>query len=107
MQGCSYRGIKLTSYTLKIWEGLINRRLKKEASVSEQQSGFMPDRSTIDAHFALRQLMEKYKEFQKELSCMFIDLEKAYLRVPIVEVWNCLQMKEMDEKYIRLIRDIY
>lgn len=51
--------------------------------------------------------MEKYKEFQKELSCMFIDLEKAYLRVPIVEVWNCLQMKEMDEKYIRLIRDIY
>ena len=34
--------------------------------------------STTDATFALRVLMEKYREEQKELHCVFVDLEKAY-----------------------------
>ena len=38
----------------------------------------MPRKSTIDATFALRVLMEKYREGKKELHCVFIDLEKAY-----------------------------
>lgn len=45
----------------------------------------MPDRSTADAIFALRQLMEEYREGEKDLSCVFIDLKKAYNRIPRVE----------------------
>ena len=36
-----------------------------------------------------------------------LDLEKAYDRVPRMEVWNCLRGKEVDEKVIRLIQDMY
>ena len=39
--------------------------------ISEQQYGFMPGKSTIDAMFALRMLMEKYREGQKEFLCLF------------------------------------
>ncbi|XP_047499546.1 uncharacterized protein LOC125046003 [Penaeus chinensis] len=39
---------------------------------------FMPGRSTTNAIFALRMLMEKYREGQKQLDCVFIDLEKVY-----------------------------
>ena len=57
-------------------------RLRAEVSISEQQYGFMPRKSTTDAIFALRMLAEKYRESQRELHCAFVDLEKAYDRVP-------------------------
>ena len=108
IQDCgNYRGIKLTSHTLKLWERIVDQRLRSTVEISEQQFGFMPNRSTTDAIFALRQLVEKYREGQKNLHCIFIDLEKAYDRVPRQEVWNCLRLKEVEEKYIRIIQDMY
>ena len=71
--------------------------------ISDQQFGFMPGRSSTDAIFALRQLMEKSREGH----CVFIDLEKAYDRVLREELWNCLHLKEVEEKYIRLIMNMY
>ena len=61
---------------------------------------FMPGRGTTDAIFAMRQLMEKYREKQKELHMVFIDLEKAYDRVPCQEVWRCMREKGVPEKYV-------
>ncbi|XP_047469150.1 uncharacterized protein LOC125025221 [Penaeus chinensis] len=54
----NYRGIKLTSHTLKMWERIIDKILRSRVGVSDQQFGFMPNRSTTDAIFALRQIME-------------------------------------------------
>jgi hypothetical protein len=71
----------------------------------------MPGRSTTDAIFGLRILAEKYREGQKELHCVFIDLhvEKAYDRIPrnYKEVWHCLRMAKVAEKYERVIQDMY
>ena len=79
VKSCSnYRGIKLISHTKKLWERVVERRLRSAFTFSEQQYGFMPGKSTTDALFALRVLMEKYREGQKELHCVFVDLEKAY-----------------------------
>ena len=44
--------------------------------------GFMPGKGATDAMFALRMLMKKYREGKRELHCVFVDLEKAYDRVP-------------------------
>ena len=52
-------------------------------------------------------MMEKYREGQESLHCVFIDIEKADDRVPSEEVWNCLRLKELNEKYIRMIQDMY
>ena len=39
-------------------------------------------KSTTDAIFALMMLIEKYREGQSDLHYVFVDLEKAYGRVP-------------------------
>ena len=108
IQDCgNYRGIKLMSHTMKIWERIIERRIREETTVGEEQFGFMPGRGTSDAVFALRQLLEKYGEKQKELHIIFIDLEKVYDRVPRQEVWRCMREKETSEIYVRLVKDMY
>ncbi len=73
----------------------------------EQQYGFMPGKSTTDAMFALRVLLEKYREDQKKLHCVFVDLEKAYDRVPREELWYCMRKSSVAEKYVRVVQDMF
>ena len=55
----NYRGIKLMSHTIKVWEIIVETRLRDRVEISKQQYGFMPGKGTTDAMFALRMLMEK------------------------------------------------
>ena len=103
----NYRGIKLMSHTMKLWERVIEARIRKEVTITEQQFGFMPGRSTTDAIFSLRMMLEKWSEGQKAVHCVFIDLEKAYDRIPREELWECLRLAETSECYIRIIKDMY
>ena len=54
----------------------------------------MPGKRTTDAMFALRMLMEKYREGQRELYCVFVDLEKAYDRVTAVVLYEKSKISE-------------
>ncbi|KAK3532252.1 hypothetical protein QTP86_011841 [Hemibagrus guttatus] len=103
----NYRGIKLMSHTMKLWERVVEARLRKVVDICEQQYGFMPRKSTTDAIFALRILMEKYRDGQRELHCVFVDMEKAYDRVPREELWYCMRKSGVAEKYVRVMQDMY
>jgi hypothetical protein len=67
----------------------------------------MPGRSTMEAILLLQQLMERYKAKKKDLHMMFIDLEKAYDKIPRNVLWWALEKRKFPKKYITLIKDMY
>ena len=106
VQECkNYRGIKLLTHTFEIWEKVVGRRLGEE--IHESQFGCMPERSTTDAIFIHKQTIEKHREGQKDIRVTFRDIEKAYDWVPRVGIWRYMKERNIPDKYVKLIQDMY
>ena len=67
---------------MKLWDRVIDQRLKDIVSISDGQFGFKSGVGTTDAIFVIRILCEKYREDNKPLDMVFVNLEKAYDTVP-------------------------
>jgi Reverse transcriptase (RNA-dependent DNA polymerase) len=61
----------------------------------------------MEAIFLIRRLMERYQELKRDLHMIFIDLEKAYNKIPRNIMWWTLEKKRVPTKYVTLIKDIY
>ncbi|GKC52249.1 retrovirus-related pol polyprotein LINE-1 [Tanacetum coccineum] len=86
---------------------VIERRLRRQTLVSENQFGFIPGRSLVEAIHLIRSLIQKYRERQRDLHMAFLYLEKAYDSVPCELIWRTLVDKGTPKRYIRVIRDMY
>ena len=71
------------------------------------QFGFMLGRSTMEAIFLIRQVMERFREQKKDLYMVFIDLEKAYNKIPMNVMRWALDKHKVPTKYVTLIKDMY
>ena len=67
---------------MNLWERVIEHRLRQNIKISENQFGFMSGQSTTEAIHLLRQLINRFLERKRNLHMVFIDLEKAYDKVP-------------------------
>ena len=81
--------------------------MRECTDIHESQCGFMPGRSTTDAIFNLKQTIEQYREGQKDICITFIDLEKAYDRVPREDIWRTMRERLIPEKYVKLVQYMY
>ena len=66
-----------------------------------------PGRSTTDQTFTLRQIFEKSWEYAKDVYACFVDLEKAYHRVPRDQLWRVLQEYGIDGHLLAAIVSLY
>ena len=82
MECGNYRGVILLELGMKVYEYVLERRLREIVDIGSYQFGFRQGRSTIGAIFIVRQLQEKYNQKKTKLYHIFIDLEKVFDRVP-------------------------
>ena len=103
----NYRGLKLTEQVMKVLERIVDGLIRQVVSIDDSQFGFVPGRGTTDAIFVVRQLQEKYLAANKRLYMAFVDLEKAFDRVPRKVIWWALRKLGVDEWIVRLVHGMY
>ena len=99
----NYRGLKLTEQVMKVLERIVDSLIRQVVSINDSQFGFVPGRGTTDTIFVIRQLQEKYLAANKRLYMAFVDLEKAFDRVPKKVIWWALRKLGVDEWIVRLV----
>ena len=103
----NYHEIKFMRVALKLWERLMEQRLRQKIIRYENQYGFMSGRSTMEVIFSVTQIIEKYMAKRKNLHMVFINLEKVYDKVRRDLIWWVLNKSNVLRVYIEIIKDMY
>ena len=101
----NYRGITLLSAALKLFTKILSEAIA-DTGIEEEQQGFRRNRSTIDAIFIVRQIVEKAIEFNKPAFLCFVDLTKAFDQVRLQDVLCILQKRNVDGKIIAAVQSL-
>ena len=97
------RGLRLLEHTMKVFEKIIDARLRTLVTIMDGQFGFRGRNSCSDAIFIARTLREKHLEKKKQLHHIFVDLEKAFDRVPMGAIPWALRRQGVPERLVRLV----
>ena len=92
---------------MKVLERIVDGLIRQLVSIDDSQFGFVPGRGTTDAIFVVRQLQEKYLAAKKRLYMAFVDLEKAFDRLPWKVFWWALRKLGVEEWIVRLVQGMY
>ena len=109
----NYRGLKLTEHVIKVMERIVDGMILEMIAINEMQFAFVPGRGTTDAIFIIRQLQEKFLS-RKDLNdknltlfFAFVDLEKAFGRIPWKVLWWAMRKVGVKEWIVRLVQAMY
>jgi len=103
----SYRGIKLLEHAMKVVERTFKQRIRQHIDIDDMQFRFMKGKETTDAIFIVRQMQEKYRAKGKKLYFAFVDLEKAFDRVPREEVRWAMHKLRIEEWLVLAVMSMY
>ena len=104
----NYRDLKLTEHEIKVMERIVDGMIREMIAIDEMQFAFVPGWGTTDAIFIILQLQEKFLS-RKDLNdrnltvfFAFVDLEKAFDRVPRKVLWWAMRKVGVEEWIVRL-----
>ena len=106
MEYGSYRAIKLLEHAMKVIERGFERRIREKVKIDAMQFGFMPGKGTTDAIFTVWQMQEKYG-YKRKLYFAFLDLEKAFDRVPREVTNRALRKAGVDEWLVKAVMAMF
>ena len=109
-QECSnYRTIALISHTSKVMFKILQARLQQyvNCELPDVQAGLRKGKGTRDQIANIRWIMEKAREFQKNIDVCFIYYAKAFDCVDHNKLWKILKEMGIPDHPTCLLRNLY
>ena len=105
----NYRTIALISHASKVMLKILQARLQQyvNCELPDVQAGFRKSRRTKDKIANIRWLIEKVREFQKNIYFCFIDYAKAFDCVDHNKLWKILKEMGIPDHLTCLLRKLY
>ena len=105
----NYRTITLISHTSKVMLKILQARLHQymNCELPDVQAGLRKSRGTRDQIANIRWIIEKAREFQKNIYFCFIDYAKAFDCVDHNKFWKILKEMWIPEHLTCLLRNLY
>ena len=101
--------IALVSHASKVMLKILQARLQQymNCELPDVQAGFRKGRGTRDQIANIQWIMEKAREFQKNIYFCFIDYAKAFDCVDHSKLWKILQETGIPDQLTCLLRNLY
>ena len=105
----NYRTFALISHASKVMLKILQARLQQYVNqeLPDVQAGFRKGRGTRDQTANIRWIVEKSREFQKNIYFCFIDYAKAFDCVDHKKLWKILKETGTPDHLICLLRNLY
>ena len=100
------RGITLASNPGKLYERIINERVKKQVQLTEAQAGGIPGSATCDHLTILDQTIQEIREEKKTAYIIFLDVQKAYDKAWLNGILYALNQNGVSGKNLIMIKKI-
>ena len=107
---CSnYHTIALISHPSKVMLKILQARLQQYVNreLADVQAGFRKGRGTRDQIANIHWIMEKAREFQRNIYFCFIDYAKAFDYVDHNKLWKILKEMGIRDHLTSLLRNLY
>ena len=107
---CSnYRTIALISHVSKVMVKILQTRLQQYVNweLLDVQAGFRKGRGTKDQIANIHWIIEKAREFQKNIFFCFIDYAKSFNCVDHNKLWKILKGMGIPDHLTRLLKNLY
>ena len=107
---CSnYSTLALISHVSQVILKILQARLQQYVNqeLPDVQAGFRKGRGTRDQIVNICWIIEKAREFQKNIYFCFIDYAKAFDCVDHNKLWNILKEMEIPDHLACLLRNLY
>ena len=92
---------------MKVIERVMEKIIWERVFIHDMQFGFMPAWRTNDAIFILKQLHEKNLAKNRKLYFAFVDLEKAFDRVPRKVIWWVIRKLGIEEWFVQFVQAVH
>nr|CAH7758698.1 unnamed protein product [Callosobruchus chinensis] len=103
----NYRGITLLSVPSKVYERLLDKKLREHIERDEAQSGFRKGHSIQDHIFTIKQVIQKSGTKNTELNLAFLDLEKVFDSVSRSVIWDSLKKRGINTHLRKCIQSMF
>ena len=102
-----HRVVKLQEHAMKIVEMIPTKKWRKFVAIDDMQFGSMPGNGTTDTVIILWRIQDEYFAKQTKFNMCFVDMEKAFDRVPRKVVEWVMRKKGIPKALVRAAMSLY